>query len=120
GRRLEYAAGFLSGVLNTSLSTNGPPLVFALQSRNLTPARFRGTISSVFTASNIGALALFIGAGKVNRDGLVTTAVAFPAMLLGQAVGWPVRRHVDGERFRRLVLVLLVLAALSVLVSAFR
>jgi uncharacterized membrane protein YfcA len=116
-RRLEYAAGFLSGVLNTSLSTNGPPLVFALQSRHLTPARFRGTISTVFTACNVGALSLFLAAGKVNRDGLIATAVAFPAMLLGQAAGWPLRRHVDGERFRRLVLLLLVLAALSVIVS---
>ena len=35
GPRLDYGAGFLSGVLNTSLSTNGPPLVFVLQARSL-------------------------------------------------------------------------------------
>ncbi|MEY2400464.1 MAG: hypothetical protein QOJ08_575, partial [Ilumatobacteraceae bacterium] len=35
GPRLDYGAGFLSGVLATSLSTNGPPLVFVLQARQL-------------------------------------------------------------------------------------
>ena len=45
--------GFVSGVLNTSLSTNGPPLVFGLQARHLGAAPFRATISTVFAFSNI-------------------------------------------------------------------
>ena len=33
GAPLDIVSGFCSGLLNTSLSTNGPPLVFALQAR---------------------------------------------------------------------------------------
>ena len=53
GPRFDYAAGFVSGVLNTSLSTNGPPLVFALQARQLSAVTFRATITMVFALSNI-------------------------------------------------------------------
>lgn len=118
GPALDVGAGFLSGVLNTSLSTNGPPLVFVLQARHLEPAEFRGTISAVFALSNIAGIALFLGAGKITGDGLLAAAVALPALVLGQLAGFPLRRHVHGERFRFLVLGLLVVAALSAIASA--
>jgi uncharacterized membrane protein YfcA len=118
GPRLDYGAGFISGVLATSLSTNGPPLVFVLQARQLSAAKFRATISTVFALSNIGGLALFIASGKITRDGMVASAVTVPAMFLGQLLGFPIRKHIHGERFRWLVLLLLVAAAISAIVNA--
>ena len=118
GPRLDMSAGFVSGVLSTSLSTNGPPLVFTLQARGLAADPFRGTISRVFVWSSVGALIGFVGAGKVTGDGLVGAAVALPAMLAGQLLGLPVRKHVHGERMRWLVLVLLVVAATGAIVAA--
>jgi uncharacterized membrane protein YfcA len=118
GPRLDYAAGFASGVLNTSLSTNGPPLVFALQARQLSPVTFRATITTVFALSNILGLSLFIASGKITRDGLIAATITIPAMVLGQAVGYPIRKHVHGERFRWLVLVLMTGAAISSIVNA--
>ena len=118
GPPLDYSAGFVSGVLNTSLSTNGPPLVFALQARHLTADRFRATISTTFAISNIGGIALFLADGKVTLDGLRAAAIALPAWAAGQLIGWPVRKHMHGERFRWLVLVLLFAAGLSAIVFA--
>jgi uncharacterized protein len=118
GPRLDYGSGFISGVLATSLSTNGPPLVFALQARQLSAVKFRATISTVFALSNIGGLALFIASGKITRDGLIAAAVTVPAMFVGQLLGFPIRKHVHGERFRWLVLVLLIGAAISAIVNA--
>lgn len=119
GPNLDYGAGFISGVLNTSLSTNGPPLVFTLQARQLPAATFRATISAVFALSNILGLTLFIASGKVTHEGIVAATVTIPAMLLGQLLGFPIRKHVHGERFRWLVLVLLAAAAISAIVNAF-
>lgn len=118
GPRLDYGASFVSGVLNTSLSTNGPPLVFVLQARQLSAVTFRATISTVFALSNILGLSLFIASGKVTREGLTASAVTIPALLVGQALGFPIRKHVHGERFRVLVLVLLTAAAVSAIVNA--
>ena len=120
GTRTDATAGFVSGVLNTSVSTNGPPLVFALQARRLDAPEFRATISAVFALSNVFALTLFVATGKVNRDGLITAALAAPALLIGQAIGFPLRRHVHGQRFRALVLVLLTLAGASAVLGALR
>ena len=118
GPRLDYGTGFISGVLATSLSTNGPPLVFALQARQLSATTFRATISTIFALSNIGGLTLFVASGKITRNGLIASAVTIPAMFLGQLLGFPIRKHVHGERFRWLVLILLVGAAISAIVNA--
>jgi uncharacterized membrane protein YfcA len=118
GSGLDAGAGFLSGVLNTSLSTNGPPLVFALQARHLAPDAFRATINTVFAFSNLLGLTLFIASGKVTREGVTAAAIALPALLVGQLSGYPLRRYVHGERFRVLVLLLLTAAAMSAIISA--
>ena len=68
--------------------------------------------------SNLVGLTLFVVAGKVTADGVTAAAVAAPALVIGQLVGFPLRKHVHGERFRWLVLVLLIAAAISAIVSA--
>lgn len=118
GPALDIGAGFVSGVLNTSLSTNGPPLVFALQARHLEPDPFRATINAVFAASNLVGVPLFLLAGEVTGDTLTAAAVALPALVVGQVLGIPLRARFQGERFRRLVLVLLVTAALSAIIRS--
>lgn len=118
GRGMDVGLGFVSGVLNTSLSTNGPPLVFDLQARHLDATRFRATISAVFALCNVGALTLFIVRGKITSEGLHAAAIALPAWLVGQLIGWPIRKHMHGERFRVMVLVLLALAGTTTIVFA--
>jgi hypothetical protein len=117
--RFDWALGMMSGFLSTSTSTNGPPLVFLMQARRLDPATFRATINTVFAVVNLGALALFVFAGKLNADNLAGVAVALPSLGIAIAVGYSVRRHVTQERFNTLVIVLLFLSAISVVVSAF-
>jgi uncharacterized protein len=114
----DYGAGFVSGVLNTSLSTNGPPLAFSLSARQLPPEQFRATINTIFAFSAIVSLTMFLAAGKVTREGLLTAAIAMPAMFLGQVAGLPLRRHVHGERFRWLTIGLMLLAGFSAIYFA--
>jgi uncharacterized membrane protein YfcA len=116
GRSVELAAGFVAGVLGTSVSTNGPPIVFALQARKLTADQFRATISAVFAVSNLGAITAFALAGKVTRDGLTASALCVPALFAGQLLGHPIRRRVQGDRFRRLVLGLLLIVAVRIII----
>jgi uncharacterized membrane protein YfcA len=118
GRWFDLVIGFVSGILNTSLSTNGPPLVFGLQARHLDAPRFRATISTIFAYSNIVGITLFALNGKITADGLKASAIAMPAWVIGQALGWPVRKKFHGERFRTLVLVLLFVAGTSTLLYA--
>jgi uncharacterized protein len=118
GRRVDVVAGFVSGVLNTSVSTNGPPLVLTLHARNLPPEAFRGTISAVFACSAVVANVLLASAGRYTPTVLAYAALGPPALLVGSFLGARIGRHVPAQRFRSLVLGLLVLAASASLVSA--
>ncbi len=118
-RHFDWLFGMVSGFLSTSTSTNGPPLVFLMQARRLSPETFRATINTVFAIVNIGALAMFIAAGKVNANNLAGVAVALPSLGVAIALGYATRRHVTQARFNSLVIGLLLLSAISVVVSAF-
>lgn len=112
-RRFDLGAGFLSGVLNTSVSTNGPPLVLALQARGLEPDAFRATISALFVAGAVGANLLLAGAGRYTNQVLAYAAVGAPALLVGGLIGTRLARRLAAARFRPLVLGLLVVAAMA-------
>jgi uncharacterized protein len=118
GPALDYAMGFVSGVANASIGTNGPPLVFDLQSRRLAPNEFRGTIATVFVLGNLFTLSLFLFDGKIDGDGLRAVAVAFPAWLVGAWLGRALQPRVPQHLFRRLVLGLLLLTGFATIATA--
>lgn len=119
GPRMDWVLGFTSGVLNTSISTSGPPLVFDLQARKLGPEPFVATINYVFLFSGLIGLAIFTAGGKVHAHELVAGAIAAPALGLGMLVGLPLRKRFSPERFRVLALVLLVAGAVAAMAKAF-
>jgi len=119
GPRIDWLLGFLSGVLNTSISTSGPPLVFDLQARKLGPDQFRGTINYIFLLSGSLGLVLFVAGGKVHVHELRAGLIAAPALGLGMWVGLPLRRRFSPERFRTLVLILLLAGAAGAVAKAF-
>lgn len=116
--RFDWALGAFSGALATSTSTNGPPLVFVLQARGLPPEAFRATINTVFSAVNVGAIALFIAAGKVNGDGLTGVAIALPILAVAMRLGFAVRGRLNADAFRVFVLSLLGVSGVSALIAA--
>lgn len=118
--RVDGALGFVSGVLNTAVSTNGPPLVFLLHARGYEPRQFRGTISRVFLYSNMVSVLLFVSAGKVHAAAALTSLAAVPFVFLMQWIGARAQPHLHGERFRVLVLGLLFLSGLSAVLAALR
>ena len=117
-RAADTGLGFLSGVLNTSVSTNGPPLVFLLQARGYEPHAFRGTISRVFFYSNVVSVSMFVAAGKVHTAAALASLLSLPLVYLMQWAGGKVAHHVHGDRFRNLVLVLLFLSGVSAVVAS--
>jgi uncharacterized membrane protein YfcA len=114
----DVLCGALSGALAASLSTNGPPLVFALQARGLPMNVFRPTINAVFTFSGVASLVAFVVGGDVEGTAVGHALLAVPVMLVGSRIGFLLRRRVPEEGARRLVLTLLVVAAVSAIVSA--
>ena len=114
---LDWVMGILSGVLLLATSTNGPPLVFVLQARKIDPATFRATLNMVFLVSGAFGLAMFGFAGEIVRSDINIAAVSVPAMIIGVSLGGVLRKYVQQELFKKLVLILLTIGGLSSLLG---
>lgn len=114
---VDLGAGFVAGVLSTSLSTNGPPLVMALHARHFSPEVFRGTISSVLVSLSAVSLVLFAVTGHFTTDVAWSLLVAGPALVIGFFIGHRVRSRINPARFRGIVTLLLAVTAVVTLVS---
>lgn len=100
---VTYGVGAVSGLLNTSTSTNGPPLVVYLQARGLDVTAFRSTISTVFAVSSIvGFFMLAIG-GAVHLISCKYFVLTLVPALCGWLLGNATAARLRGELFSRLV-----------------
>lgn len=115
---VENGFAFISGVLNTSIGTNGSPLVFALQGRRLTPDQFRGTIAVIFAVSGIVTTAIFAFDGRYTTRLLLLACVALPTWFTGTLLGGIVAERINQQQFRASVLFLLGITGISTLISA--
>jgi len=86
-RTTTFAMGLLSGIINTSLATSGPPLVYELRRAGLRDDRFRATISAVFLVSNIVGLPLLALAGLVTRFDVALGATSLAPCVIGIVAG---------------------------------
>lgn len=82
------AAGFTAGVLSTSTSTAGPPLITYFLGRGHDPGRVRDTLTLCFLClSVIGGAVLWLSGTSDARPDLGLLAVLAPVALLGQVAG---------------------------------
>jgi len=109
----ELAVGMVSGVLNTSTSMNGPPVVLYMQGRGHPPDEFRGGLAVFFFACSLITLAAFAAAGVISGAAMALSGAALPSVLAGSWAGHRLLRRVDPDLFRRIVFALLVASALS-------
>jgi len=117
GRSGNLAAGFVSGVLNTSTSMSGPPVVIYLQGQGVPSVPFRATLGAYFLASALVAAALFAANGRIHGATLAYAAGALPAMAAGWVGGYVVANRVSDIVFRRIVIAVLVATAVSAIVA---
>lgn len=111
-------AGLVSGVLGTSTGVNGPPLVAAFQAAGYPPRSFRGTLAALFTGTGVAAMVGFLIAGQVGHDAVAVGLAGLPAVPLGWLLGDRAFRRTRPERFRRLVLFMLVVTSAVTLARA--
>ncbi len=117
-RSLDVAAGGLSGLLLTSTGMSGPPLVVLLQGSGYAPRRLRATLLVVFAGQDLVALLGFALVGRLDvQVGALGLGGAL-AIPLGWWAGDRLLRWMTPRQFRRGVIAVLVVSALTLLGQA--
>ncbi len=113
-----FAAGFSAGLLGGAYNTNGPPVVIYGNCRRWPPDVFKSNLQGFFL---LNCMMILTGHGiKGNLTAEVGTCylISLPAIALGIALGLFLDRVSNQDRFRRMVLYLLVLLGLRLAVRA--
>jgi uncharacterized protein len=101
-------AGLTSGVLTTSISISGPPLVLWLEAQELRPPEFRATLAALFLALNVLGGAILLGTHGSGAVDLGELAPLLGLVLVGYALGALAFRRLDQRRFATVVIVLVI------------
>ncbi len=115
----DLVSGMACGAFSTSSGTGGPPLVFALRARGLSPPAFRATLA--FVASFVGptTAVLFVLVGdRLTANVWLAFIVGLPGLIAGVVIGQWLHSHLNERRFHRVVIVLLVATAAAILLSS--
>ncbi len=115
GRAWAYGFGFIGGILGGAYNTSGPPVIIYGSCRRWPPDEFKGNIQGYFIPITLLALAAH------GVSGNYTTAVwqnflwAIPGIILGLIGGFFISGRLDPGRFRKIVLILLVILGMRLL-----
>jgi uncharacterized membrane protein YfcA len=94
-------AGLCSGLINGAFAIPGPPIVIYVMATEADPARSRALMISFFTFSSLVALTIFAVAGLVSWGSLGLFLCAYPAMYLGDKLGYAMFLRHGGALYRR-------------------
>lgn len=106
----DLGAGAIAGLLTTTTSLNGPPLVLRLRGRP--PAEVRDTTSAVLLALNVTGAALLAARGGAGGGALLALALA-PAVLLGHRAGRAAFARLDPRRYEAAATALIAVAGVA-------
>lgn len=114
---VSLGAGFLGGLLSTTVAQPGIPIAFLINWSRLDKDAARATIVTFFVLNDIASVASFAISGALTRGVLLTAAALFPFYLLGYFMGDRSFHRVSQIAYRRLVLGVLVVAAVMGIVN---
>jgi uncharacterized membrane protein YfcA len=114
---LTGLAGFFSGLLNTSTSMSGPPVLILLAGQGLPKDRFRRTLVSFFIVSGLVAALVLVASGVMTLQRVSYGLVAIPFAFLGGYVGDRLSTRLPERPFRALALAVLFLAGVYSIMS---
>lgn len=112
-----YGFGFVAGLLGGAYNTSGPPVIIYGACRRWPPAEFKSNLQGFFVVSSYAIIAAHALGGSFTPEVWRSFLVAIPAILLALLIGFQLDKLLNPERFRRLVLVVLLLLGVSLVVG---
>jgi uncharacterized membrane protein YfcA len=115
----SVGAGLLSGLFLTSAGMNGPPLVAGLHAMRFDPRELRATLQATFAVQDLLAVVGFAVVGLLTSTSWLLAAAALPGAVFGWMAGSKVFAWLPAERFRAVVVGMLMLSAAALVAQSF-
>jgi uncharacterized membrane protein YfcA len=112
-----YAVGFLAGMLGGAYNTSGPPVIVYGNCRGWSPAEFKGNLQGFFVINSAFVVVNHALQGNLTSDVWKFYVWTLPFLALAILIGTSLDRYLDPERFRKVVLILLVLMGVRLIFS---
>ncbi len=103
-------SGALGGTLTGLFSTGGPPVVLYLSSAFESKITYFATIQFFFFFTNTYATVMRIIGGTIDKTVLIYSVVGVIGCLLGDLVGKRVFDKLDGEKFKKLIYIGMIIS----------
>ncbi|MDC0739272.1 sulfite exporter TauE/SafE family protein [Cognatishimia sp. SS12] len=114
-RRAEWGLGVISGVLGGFAGTWGPTTVLYLMAINTPKAKQMVVQGVVYGLGSITLITAHVQSGIFNRDTAPLSAALLPMAMLGLWIGFRIQDRLDQALFRKVTLVVLILAGVNLL-----
>lgn len=107
--------GLLAGLLNGVSTVNGPPLVMYLVALGLRKDDFVGSYGLIALAGSVPLVLSYIGVGLMGPAEFGASTLALVPALAGVVMGERLRKRIDADLFRKVLLVVLIVLGLNLI-----
>lgn len=108
-------AGTAAGVLNGLSTVNGPPLVMYLVALGLKKDEFVGSYGLIAVCGSIPLAVSYLAVGVLGPRELIWSTLALVPVFIGLVLGARLRRCIDPDLFRRVLLVILAVLGVNLI-----
>lgn len=115
GRGWALGLGAVAGALGGAYNVPGPPIILYGTARRWPPDEFKSNLQGFFVLNSLLVTIAHALGGNYTPDVLRAFLPALPGIVLGALTGFVLAARVDAERFRKIVLVLLVVLGVRLL-----
>jgi len=105
-----FPVGFISGLLNGSISMSGPPVVLFLSNQGVSKEVFRANGTAMGVILNTFTIAGFYSAGLLNHDVQWHLTWLLPSLIIGAFLGAKSIHRVNEQLFKKLSLYLILIS----------
>ena len=116
-KRAFLPIGFLSGILNGSISMSGPPVILFFSNQGMRKNVFRANLIVYFLTLNIFSIPVFFLSGLLTEEVVTHSLHYLPGLLAGAVAGNAMAHKVQENRFRKIALVVILLSGVLSILS---
>ena len=105
-------SGFLSGILSSSTSLGGPPIVMFMHSQNWEKDTIHPSLATYSFFLHVWSLVAFSVSGLIGTQTIINAASLAPALLTGTGLGILIFRKINARYFRWFSLAIVICAGI--------